>query len=391
MTRHRGLKRWRLDAQDLHEPGPAPAHTKRLMALSAAAMFAGATLVALVEATTPGGADFSIVPALGALVFVVILVSSGERLPLWALASLGPIGAALIGVAIATTDTAGDGAVLYVWPTLWMAYFFGRLGGVVIAGTVGVVHAIALLSLPAGMGYLDRWLDVMASVIVVVGVVCVLQERNERLLRRLGLEARLDRLTGLLNRRGFEERAGIELQRAHRDRASLAVASFDIDHFKHVNDEWGHEVGDRVLAQLGDVFRVVSRGTDVVSRVGGEEFVALLPDCTVEDARTYAERVRAGFAEIGGADLPHGTVSAGVTAAVAPAEIEPMLQVADTALYAAKAGGRDRTVVAPPAPEAIDSPIARPNPTGLDRAIPAERQTAPEEPKADATIASPPE
>ena len=320
---------------------------KQLMALSAAAMFGAATFVSMIEGVTPGGAGYALIPGLVSVAVVVILIAFGERLPMWTLASLGVIGALLIALAIGTTDdTTGDGAVLYVWPALWMAYFFGRRGALAIVATVGVGHGLALLALPPGAGYIDRWIDVMVSVIVVVGVVCVLQERNRELLRRLGREARRDQLTGLLNRRGFEERAGIELQRAHREGASIAIVSFDIDHFKHVNDEWGHEAGDRVLEDLARVFGSVSRGVDVIARVGGEEFVALLPNCEVEDARAYADRVRAEFAAGGGSDLPRSTLSAGITAALAPAEIDPLLQRADCALYAAKSAGRDRAVVA---------------------------------------------
>lgn len=126
--------------------------------------------------------------------------------------------------------------------------------------------------------------------------------------------------------------------------------SFDIDYFKRVNDEWGHEAGDRVLVRLGAVLRAQTRSADVIARLGGEEFVVLLPGADVVHAESYAERVRAGFA----ADLrlPRVTVSAGVTAAVAPASVQELLQVADSALYAAK-HARDRTVVADQAPSTL--------------------------------------
>ena len=149
-----------------------------------------------------------------------------------------------------------------------------------------------LIALPADSSYLDRWFDVVVSV-GVVGASCeTLSASNARLLARFAAEARVDKLTGLLNRRGFEERVPAEIARAVRDGTCVGVASFDIDHFKQVNDEWGHDEGDRVLARLGEVFREETRDSDVVVRMGGEEFVALLWASDLEDARAYAERVR---------------------------------------------------------------------------------------------------
>jgi diguanylate cyclase (GGDEF)-like protein len=156
----------------------------------------------------------------------------------------------------------------------------------------------------------------------------------------------VDKLTGVLNRRGFEERAAVELDRARRDGVSVAAATFDIDYFKHVNDEWGHEVGDKVLEHLGEVLQRESRSADVVARMGGEEFVTLLPHADADQAMIYAERVRAAFAGGAADGLPPVTISAGVSSAVAPLSVEGLLQTADTALYAAKRAGRDRALVA---------------------------------------------
>jgi diguanylate cyclase (GGDEF)-like protein len=314
------------------------------MAYTAAAMYGGATFVGLIEGILPGGSRFSVAPSLIAAVFVIAVFLWGRRLPIWALATLGPIGAALIGVAIATTHGHGDGATLYAWPVLWQSYWFGRRGTVMIVAWIGVVHAAALISLPAGIGYGDRWLDVMVSMIVIGGVIDLLGASNERLVERLAGEARVDGLTGLLNRRGFTEAARAELSRARRSGATLGLVSFDIDHFKAVNDEFGHDAGDKVLARLGQIFREQTREGDFVGRMGGEEFVALLVDSDVPKSMEYAERIRAAFA-FQPPGLPGATLSAGVTAARSPIELQPHLQLADAALYAAKRGGRNRAVV----------------------------------------------
>jgi diguanylate cyclase (GGDEF)-like protein len=203
---------------------------------------------------------------------------------------------------------------------------------------------------------LDRWIDLVVSVGIVAVVVQVLSERNARLVTRLAEEARVDKLTGVLNRRGFEERGAVEVERARREGYSVGVASFDIDYFKRVNDEWGHEAGDRVLESLGAVFRTESRAVDVVGRLGGEEFVALVPRSDAERTLAYAERIRAAFATSVDAELSNVTVSAGVFAAVGPMGADELLQAADSALYAAKRGGRDRAVLHDQAP-ASTSPV----------------------------------
>jgi diguanylate cyclase (GGDEF)-like protein len=315
------------------------------MAYSAAAMWGGAAFVGLVQGAVPGGSSITLVPSLVALGVVAVLVTVGSRLPVAVLASMPILGTALISAALADTQPAGDGAALYVWPVLWMSYFFGVRGAVAIVAWVGVCHAVGLVALDLSFGQaFDRWLDVMVSMAVVAAVVQMLATRNERLVAKLAEEAREDTLTGLLNRRGFEERAGVEVALASRNSTSLAIVSLDIDHFKLINDEWGHEAGDRVLARLGDVFRAASRTGDLVARMGGEEFVVLLVDSELDAATDYAERVRAAFADDSPAGLPRATLSAGVASAYAPPSLEPLIQRADSRLYAAKRAGRDRVV-----------------------------------------------
>jgi diguanylate cyclase (GGDEF)-like protein len=260
------------------------------------------------------------------------------------LAALAPLGAAMIAYAIATTPPArGDGELLYVWPVLWVAYFFRRTGSILIVAWIGLVQGVALI---ASDGVLDRWLDVVVSVGIVAAVVHALSERNRKLVVGLEAEARVDQLTGVFNRRGFEERAPLELERAAREGAWLAAVTFDIDHFKLVNDEHGHEAGDRVLAHLGAVLSAETRTVDIVGRVGGEEFVALLAGSDDRRALAYAERVRWRFADFDDPGLPRVTISAGIAAAVAPEALDSLLHDADAALYAAKNAGRDQALCA---------------------------------------------
>jgi diguanylate cyclase (GGDEF)-like protein len=315
------------------------------MAYTAAAMYGGAALDAAIEGILPGDPSFAVAPALVAFALALALVGFGPRLPALALGALGPVGVVLIGLALAATPGAGDGAVLYLWPVLWTTYFFGRRGALVIVPCVGVTHAATLILLPEASSYAGRWVDVMVSVCVLAAVVLILLDRNARLVNRLAEEARRDALTGLLNRRGFDERAELELARARRQGTSLAIASLDLDHFKRINDEWGHDIGDLVLGRAAELIVVQARELDVVARFGGEEFVVLLPGATGSDARALTERVRLAFATDVGSGLPMAGVSAGVAAAVAPRRIDELLRMADAALYSAKRAGRDRTVV----------------------------------------------
>jgi diguanylate cyclase (GGDEF)-like protein len=324
------------------------------MAYTAAAIYGICGLDGAIEGFLPSDPKFSLLPVAVVTVIFVLLLAFGPRLPRWGLALLGPLGVALIGYALATTPGPGDAAVLYALPVFWTTFFFGRRGALSILAWVGVCHAVTLLALPAADAYPGRWLDVMVSVCGVAIVVLVLERRNEVLMERLAGEARTDPLTGLLNRRGFDEHATRELAHAGRDQRSIALASFDIDHFKLINDHFGHVTGDRVLVHLARILASQSRAIDVAARLGGEEFAVLMPGSDQAGAHAFAERVREALAAGGGDDLPEVRVSAGITATREPVEVPVLLERADRALYAAKRGGRDRTV----AFDAVDVALA---------------------------------
>ncbi|MFP6562248.1 diguanylate cyclase [Paraburkholderia sp. B3] len=178
---------------------------------------------------------------------------------------------------------------------------------------------------------------------------------------RLAALARSDPLTGLANRRSFDEafaRAIAHAARAPGGPTPIAVLMIDIDHFKHVNDRWGHTTGDRVLEILADLMRTSLRTVDVPARLGGEEFAALLPDADRATAAAVAERLRravemhAGHAGSGGqpdAARPETipfSISIGVAASPedGPATCETLMAAADRRLYRAKENGRNRVV-----------------------------------------------
>jgi diguanylate cyclase (GGDEF)-like protein len=170
-------------------------------------------------------------------------------------------------------------------------------------------------------------------------------------LRNLALaEARAatDSLTGLPNRRAVQDALKRTIAQAGRTLSPMAVLLLDLDHFKQINDTFGHDRGDAVLAAVGDVLSRALRTSDFVGRNGGEEFIALLPDTGVEGALEAAEKLRLAIERlmVPGIDRP---VTASVGAAVYPhtaADAESLLRLADRALYAAKANGRNRAELA---------------------------------------------
>lgn len=169
----------------------------------------------------------------------------------------------------------------------------------------------------------------------------------------LRLLASTDPLTGALNRRAFFEAAKIEQARCQRSKETLALLLFDIDHFKAINDTHGHEAGDLVLQHIVAEARTQIRSSDLLARVGGEEFALVLTSAGPEVGVAMAERIRQRISELNvpfGAQKLNVTVSVGVKEAAGEAiTINDMLRAADAALYTAKREGRNRVVLAPKA------------------------------------------
>jgi diguanylate cyclase (GGDEF)-like protein/PAS domain S-box-containing protein len=185
----------------------------------------------------------------------------------------------------------------------------------------------------------EKLLDALASIGTQVGqYLSVLHERAE-LLARMEQLARTDELTGLPNRRAWQEEIERELARARRRGERFSVAMLDLDHFKAFNDANGHQAGDQLLRDAARDWRRTIRTTDFVARYGGEEFAILLPGCTPDSVRDTLERVRAA--------TPRGQkCSAGVAAWDGDESAERVVARADEALYHAKRQGGDGVVVA---------------------------------------------
>jgi diguanylate cyclase (GGDEF)-like protein/putative nucleotidyltransferase with HDIG domain len=243
-----------------------------------------------------------------------------------------------------TQSTASVYALFYVWVGFQAAYFFPLRHVVGHVAATGITYALALASVP-GSDRAQRWLILFGVVVLIAVMAATLRERVNRLIARLADAARTDPLTGLLNRRGLQELMEVETERALRSSRPLSIIVGDLDHFKHLNDRYGHAAGDLALRRFGEIASSASRRIDAVARIGGEEFALLLPDTEQHAAYLLAERLRRAVKEPSAdGDLP--SVSFGVASFPShAADAEALMHAADQALYAAKAMGRDRSVI----------------------------------------------
>jgi len=288
--------------------------------------------------------------------------------------------------------TITSGAVAYVLAgdargvvpsVLAMILFFGTFG-LTVAEVLGIgVYALLAFACAVAattrfnanpFGYLDAAYACMV-LIVLGGSIALnlriqrirarLREQREALAHALAVNRELatrDELTGLPNRRAMQDLMGLEHRRSVRSGRPMLLAELDIDHFKRINDLHGHAMGDRALQAFSNVVRASVRDTDVLARWGGEEFVLLLSDTRIEDARDLLERVRQSVAAM---EIPHTTgvvrmtVSIGLALHLPGDTVELTLERADQALYTAKSLGRNRLAVAPSLPRAAPVKGAR--------------------------------
>jgi diguanylate cyclase (GGDEF)-like protein len=316
------------------------------------------------------------------LLFLVITIGIAlyrKKLPLYMLVHY--IGGLFFILAIAGTlsfGLIGFGIVLFVVATLFYSMFLGLFGGLVSAllsvtflSCIPILLNLGLFSF--NVNFQDYAVSSFSwfSAIVAFLFVCVvaiapvgrlknaLSEYSDRLRDKSeDLEnarkyfenlSNTDALTGLKNRRFFFEIMSHELKRRNRYRQPLSLFYCDIDHFKKVNDTYGHNVGDEVLRDFARQISRACRDLDIVARLGGEEFAVMLLNTPVEDAADVADRLRKICREtpvvVDGASISY-TLSVGVTQAAAVDDTTDILLArSDAALYKAKRDGRDRTVV----------------------------------------------
>ena len=255
---------------------------------------------------------------------------------------LVPITAA-VTLSLATLGVIG---AFWCYPVVLFVFF-------VLPQTLANVCSVALLLAATAMvhHYLTMRITVRFSVSLLLTIVImnVIQNIIRELQRRLVEQAIRDPLTGAFNRRHMQARLAEAVEHNRRGAAPASLLLIDVDHFKLINDERGHDACDTVLNGIVSVARHRARKVDLLVRLGGEEFVVLLPDTTEGDAVEVAEDLRRSIAESGLLDGRAVTASIGV-GGIHPADsVESWIQGADAAMYAAKAAGRNRVARRPEA------------------------------------------
>ncbi|GAA2611113.1 GGDEF domain-containing protein [Paractinoplanes durhamensis] len=273
-----------------------------------------------------------------------------ERVPkiMWLLAPF--FGVLLVTVLnLATSDASTGAQFFYLWPVLYAANFLGRAANYLVLAFVSGGSAATVFPIEgAGAGVSD-WASLTVAMILTAIVVSSLRLRNERLRDVLETQAYADPLTGVANRRSFDDLLSRAVAWANRGGETIALMTIDIDYFKKINDTWGHAVGDQALQAVADALRQVARREDdVVGRLGGDEFVVLLRTDRM-GARRAADDIRAVLATVD--TLPGGPPGLSIGVALLPDHADTAADLgaaSDAALYAAKQGGRGRTAMAHP-------------------------------------------
>jgi diguanylate cyclase (GGDEF)-like protein len=321
-----------------------PRAAEGLMRWVGVAMFllGSVTLLATLPLPDPNTSDHPAIRivagllALGAI--VVALLRPGRR---WVSRFATIYGVVLVSVLMAVTRPIEATPFFYLWPMVFSAYFCSRREVAADLALLWVTLGLALFVWSADPMKPVMFLGVGVSVTLTTIVVKLLADHITSVIDALARAADTDYLTGLLNRRAFDLEFGEQHDRAQRSGLPLALAMFDLDHFKQINDRFGHASGDRALCDFAALLERELRGGDTLARVGGEEFAVILFGVGLDDAVAFAARIGAELARPVGADQPALSASAGVAAlSERDATPEALLLVADRALYAAKAAGR---------------------------------------------------
>ncbi len=277
----------------------------------------------------------------------IVLIAGGHRLPERLVRFIAFELTALLLCALLASATPTYVVLLhFTWPALTCSYFGTSRDVIstVTVITVGLAVALAFSTVPLpALAYVAT----MGVIIFAVSVLRSIVTRAVVLFEQLQTLATTDALTGLLNRHAVTERLAESVARAQREGTQLAIAILDIDHFKQVNDRFGHDAGDQALRRFAEVLQATCAGTDVASRLGGEEFLVLLLRSDEAGAQAFAERFISALDDETAGDRVPLSVSVGVAALnELHRDGDALLIAADRALYAAKEGGRHQVRLA---------------------------------------------
>lgn len=244
--------------------------------------------------------------------------------------------AVIVTLNLTTSDASAGAQVFLVWPVLYAAYLL-RAGGAAVVALVVAVGEVLVVGDASATPVSDS-VGLISTFSLMSWIVVRLRNRLDDSVAALAQQALRDPLTGLLNRRAFDQHLAMMLEAA--GELPVTLLAVDLDHLKEINDRSGHGGGDQALRRVGAALLAIKRAGDLVFRLGGDEFCAVLVSCSGSEALMRAAEIRLGLQA---GDGPPLTVSIGV--ATAPKDgvtSETLLERADRALYVAKRAGRDR-------------------------------------------------
>jgi diguanylate cyclase (GGDEF)-like protein len=247
----------------------------------------------------------------------------------------------------ATGGVSSSYGQLALLPLLWVAVYGSilELGGTLVA--TAVVLGFPLARSGADEAEWLRMLSMLGAGGTLGYIVCRFFSQIRHQTGKLRVLAGTDPLTGTANRRAWDDELASAAELAELDGRPMSVALLDMDDFKGYNDRFGHQAGDRLLKEVSAAWQAILRMSDVLARIGGDEFAVLLPGCSLETAAQIAERLRSA--------VPAANCSVGVASWDRIETVEELLARADAALYDAKEGGRGQVVVAGPGPHAVSA------------------------------------
>ncbi len=241
----------------------------------------------------------------------------------------------------ATGGVTSSYSQLALLPLLWVAVYGTLLELAAILAATSIVLGVPLVASGADHMQWLRMLSMLGAGATLGYIVCRFFGQIRHQTGKLRVLAGTDPLTGTANRRAWDEELAAAVAHAEFDGRPLSLALIDLDDFKGYNDRFGHQAGDRLLKEVAAAWQSILRMSDVLARIGGDEFAVLLPGCSMETAVQIAERLRAA--------VPSANCSVGVATWDRVETVEQLLARADDALYGAKEGGRGQVVAAGPA------------------------------------------
>ena len=306
------------------------------------------------QGATPISASITALAALSVVVVALLVRRMRNRGAwVWAVFPFAAI-AVIVGLDLFTADSSVSAQIFFIFPALYAGFALRRFGAVVVGSAAVAGDLIDVFTLLPFKVAVVQGSYLVAAIMTTMALLVLSGERQDALVAELRALAAIDSLTGLVTRRVFNEAASSALSGAASAKGTGLIL-IDIDHFKKVNDDYGHLAGDEVLVQLSELLLEGTRGGDTVSRMGGDEIAVLITGCSVDTVRHRADQILSDVrAHVFGTDagvVVPVTVSMGVAhLPTHGSNLRSLYGAADTSLYLAKGCGRDQVG---PMPDAV--------------------------------------